>query len=137
MWGCQTGNLVAEPIARDYERMAREKAAVGRSSAQALHHGEYSSVLLRLPSTPGLPSKPPAISTLPLGSSVAVAILRAVFITGVDVDGAKLSEILRLRSRSLTSLRKTNPQSSAWWAALRRRSADLGKSRADRFCQIT
>jgi hypothetical protein len=36
------------------------------------------------------PVTPPAISTLPLGSRVAVASWRAIFIEGVEAAGAKL-----------------------------------------------
>src|SRR5260370_16581543 len=46
---------------------------------------EYSSVLLRRERELGIKSElPPAISTLPFGSSVAVAESRALFITAVD-----------------------------------------------------
>src|SRR5260370_840436 len=54
-------------------------SGVAFEGANVLVAGSYNSVLLRTPASP----KPPAISTLPSGSSVAVAFSRAAFITGV------------------------------------------------------
>ena len=64
------------------EEENREVATQGAPVA-----GVYSSVLLKI-----LPafSPPPAISTLPLGSRVAVAPERPVFIVGSEAAGAKL-----------------------------------------------
>ena len=46
---------------------------------------------------------PPAISTLPLGSSVAVAKARAVFITGVDGREGVGSRVVQLRAAKKTA----------------------------------
>src|SRR5260370_13628785 len=59
---------------------------VEAGAANVLVTGSYSSVLLRAPAI----ATPPAISTLPLGSSVAVAFSRAAFITGVEAGAANV-----------------------------------------------